>query len=223
MKKLALLLSLIVVTALNNISFAQKAFEGTITYGIEYEDLPEEMEPMRAMLPSETIIKIKGSKTRTEQSMGMGTSISIFDASNNTAISLIDMMGRKIAMKMDTEKENKEDLAKEDGLKIKYLDETKKIAGYNCKKAEISTEGEDEAIVIFYTEEINTQQTKSQYEGLKGFPMQYEISAQGLNMIMKVKEINKGSVSNAEFSIPKEYEVMTPEEFQQTMSGQMGE
>ena len=220
MKKIVLLLGIIALITVNNSVFSQKAFEGTIIYGIEYEDLPEEMEAMKAMLPSETMIKIKGSKTRTEQSTGMGSTISIHDRKDNLSITLMDMMGSKVAIKMNSEDE-KNTKKEAEVLDIKYLDETKEIAGYKCKKAEITIEGEEEAIIIFYTEEINTEETKSQYKGLKGFPMLYEINTPEMKMVMTVKEVKKGKVSSAEFTIPAEYEEMTMEEFQTKMSGSM--
>ena len=220
MKKIFLLFSISVLVALGSHVFAQKAFEGTITYGIEYEDLPEEMEAMKSMLPSETIIRIKDSKTRTEQSMGMGSTISIYDRKDNTSVTLMDMMGSKVAIKMNPKDEKK---AKKEAkvLDIKYLDETKEIAGYKCKKAEITLEGEEETIIVYYTEEINTQETKAQYKGLKGFPMSYEINTPEMKMVMTVKEVKKEKVSSAEFTVPAEYEEMTMEEFQAKMSESM--
>ena len=222
MKKLILVLSAILLIGTINNSYAQKAFEGTITYGIEYEDLPEEMEAMRAMLPTETTIKIKDSKTRTEQSMGMGSTISIFDGKTNSSITLMDMMGQKIAIPTSSEELEKEE-SKNEGevLDIEYFDETKEIAGYTCKKASIKVKGTDERIIVYYTEEINTQQTRSQYKGLKGFPMTYEINTPEMSMIMTVTSVKKEKISSSEFEIPEGYEEMSMEDFQKKMSGGM--
>ena len=132
----------------------------------------------------------------------------------------MDMMGSKVAIKMNPKDEKK---AKKEAkvLDIKYLDETKEIAGYKCKKAEITLEGEEETIIVYYTEEINTQETKAQYKGLKGFPMSYEINTPEMKMVMTVKEVKKEKVSSAEFTVPAEYEEMTMEEFQAKMSESM--
>jgi GLPGLI family protein len=220
MKNIFLVFSLITFSLFNNLAFAQKGFEGAIIYGIEYEDLPEEMEAMKAMLPSETTIKIKGSKTRTEQSMGMGSTTSIMDGKNNSLITLMDMMGNKVAIRNDLNKEEKDNAA--EVVNIDYIDETKEIAGYKCKKAEIKIEDQEDVIVVYYTEEINTVDTKSQYKGLKGFPMSYEINTPEMKMIMTVKEVKKGKISAEEFTIPEAYEEMTMEEFQKSMGAQMG-
>ena len=202
-------------------AYAQKAFEGTITYNIEYEELPEGMEEYEDMLPKETIMKIKGTKTKTEQAMAMGSTISIYDASSESTITLTNMMGMKAAIKSNTE-DIKEGVD-EKKPKITYLDETKEIAGYKCKKAEIIYIDREEPLTVYYTEELNTKKTKSQYknlEGLKGFPMQYEINNEGMKMVMSAKEVKNEKISENEFTIPEGYEVMTMEEFQKMMSGQ---
>jgi GLPGLI family protein len=219
MKKQFLFFALLGLIFASN-CYAQKPFEGVIIYTIEYDDLPEEMEAMKAMLPTESIIKIKGSKTRTEQSMmGMGTTIAIYDAETETAITLMNMMTNKAAI--TTTKKDMKKTEQEKEPKIVYIDETKEIAGYKCKKAEITYNNEDEVMIVYYTEEINTKDTKSQYKGLKGFPMQYEINNEGIKMVMTVKEVKKEKVSASEFTIPKGYEVMTMEEFQNKMTQQM--
>ncbi|MCO6499168.1 MAG: DUF4412 domain-containing protein [Vicingus serpentipes] len=220
MKKLVstFILSVLIIATSN--VFAQKAFEGTITYNIEYEDLPEEMEGYEAMLPKETLMKIKGAKTRTEQNTTMGSTISIYDGDAETSTTLMNMMGNKVAIKM-----NKEELKKQEPKqdpKITYMDETKEIAGYKCKKAEITYGEKSETLTVFYTEEINAQEAKSQYKGLKGFPMQYEIHNQGIKMVMTVKEVNQEKVASVEFTTPEDYQTMTMEEFQKMMGGQAG-
>lgn len=211
-------LSIIIVT-LMSVSvngYSQKHFEGVITYNIEYNDLPEEMKGFETMLPQETVMKIKGENTRTEQNTGMGSTVSIFSGDLGSTTTLMNMMGQKVAIKGG----EKEAAEKQEELNIVYHDESKDIAGYKCKKATITIQGEP--IVIYYTEEINTKQVSSQYKGLKGFPMEYEVNNQGINMTMVVKEVKKEKISDSEFSIPDDYQLMTVEEFQKQMSGQMG-
>jgi len=202
-------------------SYAQKAFEGTITYNIEYEDLPTEMEAYKAMLPKESLMKIKGAKTKTEQTTGMGSTISIYDGDAVTSTTLMNMMGNKVAIKMDKEELKKQEPKRDP--KITYIDETKEIAGYKCHKAEVTYGEKDESLTVYYTEEIHAQEAKSQYKGLKGFPMQYEIYNQGLKMIMTVKEVKKEAIADAEFTTPEDYQTMKMEDFQKMMGGKKDE
>ncbi len=54
---------------------------------------------------------------------------------------------------------------------IEYLDETKTIAGYTCKKAIMKDESGQLSMTAYYTEKINNQAEKK-FAGLKGFPLQ---------------------------------------------------
>ncbi len=201
--------------------FAQKTFEGTIKYKIEYNEIPDEMAGYESMLAKEMIIKIKGNKSRTEQSTAMGTSVNIADGNKKTVTTLMNMMGNKIAIVMTEEEVNKKNNTKTTS-KITYTSETKKIAGYNCKKAIVPASNDDDKMTIYYTDKINPPKIGEIYKGLKGFPLQYEMKDQGLEMTVTATEIKKEKVADSEFIVPKDYEITTMEKFQQKMSGQMG-
>ncbi len=106
---------------------------------------------------------------------------------------------------------------------IKYLDETKMIAGYKCKKAEVtmkSKEGKAETFTVFYTDEIPSSETKNMFEGLKGMPLEYSISQGGVNMTFSTKSIEKMAVPDSKFELDKAgYKVTTLEELQKSMMG----
>jgi len=205
-------------------SFAQANFEGTIKFKIEYEDLPEEMVEMEEMLPKEMVTKIKGNKNRTEQNSGMGNTINILDGDKKSSISLINMMGNKIAVEMNLKEMEiqKAKMGNDAPPEIEYADGTKKIAGYICKEATITIAGTDETVTIFFTSEIQTQKIGEQYEGFEGFPMQYKISAQGLTMVITATSVTKETISKSEFTIPEDYKRMTSEEFQKSIKTQLG-
>ena len=205
---------------LGSAAFAQKSFEGKVTYGITYNNLPPEMEQMKSMLPSESVLYIKGNMSRTEQSLGMGgNQVVISDSKNKTGRVLIDGMGGKYFIKVSkeeiekTEKQNPEP-------KFNYESETKKIAGYNCNKAEAKFEGMEEMLAIFYTEEIPADKN-TQFKGLKGFPLEYETASGGFKMTISAKSVSREAVSDALFKIPEGYKETTMEELSKMM-GQGG-
>jgi GLPGLI family protein len=203
-------------------TFAQKKFEGTITFGLEYQDLPAEMAAMEAMLPDEMTTQIKGDKTRLEQSLGMGMSqVTITDLKKGSGTLLMDMMGKKMAVEMS--KDDLKEMDKKKGDKkpeFKYLDGTKEIAGYNCKKAMVVLEGAGE-MEIYYTEDLPAGANK-QFEGLKGFPLEYTIDSGQFKMKMTAKSVKKESLGADLFTIPDGYDKMTFEEFKTSMGGMMG-
>ncbi|MCW8967457.1 MAG: hypothetical protein OQK43_02785, partial [Flavobacteriales bacterium] len=77
----------------------------------------------------------------------------------------------------------------------------------------------DEAMVVYYTDEISGTKTNAQFKGLQGFLMEYTIENQGMTMTIAVKEVKEEKISNAEFTIPSDYESMTEEEFKKQMGG----
>lgn len=196
-----------------------QSFEGKMTMKIEYEEVPEEYEPYMSMFPKESQLYVKGKKTRIEQNTMGGTNITIMDSETNKGFIIMNMMGMKNAYEMNTA-----DMAKAaEGPKptITYKDETKEIAGYKCKKAELKYEGEEEPMILWYTEEI-TDVYNQQYSniGLKGSVMEYTVAANGMVMTMSVKEIKKEKVSEDMFKVPEGYEVKPYEELMKM--GQMG-
>lgn len=197
---------------------ATAQFEGKISYEINYEEVPDEIAGYESMLPKEMSMFIKGSKTRVEQSMGMGEQIVIMDNTTKEGVILMNMMGQKMAIKMDKETiESQEE--EENEPQFKYLNETKKIAGYTCKKAEMWFEGEeDDVMVVYYTEKIqNTANTN--VKGLKGFPLEYQVAKQGMVMNMVANNVSKEKINDSKFEVPDGYEEKTMEELGGMMGG----
>jgi GLPGLI family protein len=211
-------INLLVLISFIAISFSVNAqkFEGKITYEINYTSLPEGMEQYASMLPSEQIIYIKNTLSRIESSMGMGgTQAVVNDSKKKTAFILMDMMGQKMVMKL-----SKEDLEgdKDKQPTIKYVDGTKEIAGYKCKKAEITVPGSEDVVTVYYTEDLPSG-TNSQYKELKGFPLEYEVSQQGMIMQFTAKEVSKDKVSDELFEIPEGYTETTKDDLGKMMGG----
>lgn len=204
-------------------TLAQKKFEGTIKFALSYEDLPAEMAAMEAMLPDEMTTIIKGEKSRLEQSMGMGmSSVTITDMKKGSGIVLMDMMGKKVAMEMTKEELEKMDKKKASEKKpeFKYTDETKEVAGYKCKKAVVVMEGAGE-MEVYYTEDLPSGANK-QFEGLKGFPLEYKIAQGPMKIKVTAQSVKMEKVDKGLFEIPEGYDKMSFEEFQKSMGGMMG-
>jgi len=206
MKKI--LLTSLATLAITFSVIAQKSFEGTVNFGITYTDMPDEMKQYESMMPKEMTLKIKGDKSRMEQNSAMGSTTTITDDKAKKVTILMNMMGQKIAMEQNTS----DDKEKVDP-KINYLEGTKKIAGYTCKKAEITHPDMEEAMIVYYTEEISGTKTNTQFKGLKGFLMEYTVENQGMTMTIAAKEVKEEKICNAEFTIRYDYESMTKEEF----------
>ena len=221
MNKTKSLLLLFVLMAANIICVnAQKIDEGKVVYEISYPDADMPDEQM-AMMPTESTMFFKDNQSRVEMRMGMGMSqVMIFDNKNKVMTMLMDMMGSKSAIKF-TEDDIKKQKVKEDKgeLSIKKTDETKEIAGYNCKKAVVT--GKDGSFDVYYTDEITYKNGDwvSEYKGLEGFPLQYKMTQNKLTMQLTAKNVSKEKVDAGIFAIPADYKLMTMEEMQKMYGG----
>ena len=109
-------------------------FEGKIVYAIDFigASMPPQAKSM--MAGSKAIIYIKAAKSRTEMNMGPQITISIYDSKTNTFVTLMEVMGSKYKIKTDNSKKDE----KKPDVKVNVTSETKTIAGYLCKKAEVT-------------------------------------------------------------------------------------
>jgi hypothetical protein len=223
MKKLTtLFLSASAIIALSFTGSAE--FEGKIVYSIDISggNMPPQAKSM--MAGSTATVYVKGDKARTEMNMGMQNTISIFDRKTNTSVTLMDVMGNKYKLKQETKKDEK----KAD-VKTNITSETKTIAGYACKKAEVTMTDEKGAHTfnIWFTEEISNHINTShengyQFKDIKGTPLEYEIQAQnGMTMKMTATSVSKEKVDDSKFIAPDGYQEMSMEDMQKDMMQKM--
>lgn len=216
------LLYFLSAAAIITLSFtgAGSEFEGKITFEISVTGGNMPPEALAMFAGSEINVFIKGIHSRADVNMGMQNSSTITDRKANTTVMLTEMMGHKYKIIDNTKKDEKEPEAV-----IKYLDETKEIAGYKCKKAEITFKdktGETHTTSVFYTEEISNHMgndtRSSHFKKLKGMPLEYEMEAErGMKMKMTVKKVSKESVPDSKFDIPADYKETTREGLQKEM------
>lgn len=216
MKKL--LLPFILSTLLVVSTVAVNAqFEGVIHYSISFENLPPEMEQLKSQLPSKSTSTIKGKMFKLEQPMGMGMKqVVIMDNEAESGVLLMDLMGQKRAIVLD--KENREKFESEQPEPVfEYVNETKNIAGYNCKKAIMKMKDgkQDVELTIYYTDEIASSGI-NEMRGLKGFPLQYSTASGPFVMTFTADKVEKKKVSEEEFTIPEGYEHVTLDQFQKS-------
>lgn len=213
------ILSLLVATTAT-FSFGQE-FQGTLTMSMEYEDLPAEMEMYESMLPKENIIKIKNEKSRVESGAMGQTTIVITDTKKKTGVILMNMMGQKIAITMDSKDFDSKKEA-ESKTKTTITKETKTIAGYKCTKAIITDENGNDSEIWFTKDIPAIQGQNNKVPGkIDGYPMMYTVSDGKMGTVtMTVTKVDtKTKISDSEFETPEGYEEMTQEELKQMMGG----
>lgn len=219
MKKLILA---ICIALLSTVTLSAQIFEGIVVYTISFENSGLPPEAIAMLKGAESTVYIKADKRRIDMNTAMQSTITVVDGKAKTVTTAMDIMGQKYLIKMNQNDLNKEK-AEAPVTSIKYLDETKVIAGYKCKKAEVTMkmkEGKEQTFIVFYTDQIPTSETKNVFEGLKGMPLEYSIAQGGINMTFSTKSIEKVAVPDSKFELAKDgYKETTMEELQKAMMG----
>jgi hypothetical protein len=199
-----------------------KTFEGVISYKITYPD-SKYTESTLAMFPKLMTVTVKGTKSKTEMSTGMGNQTEIIDYGTKSKVSLLDMMGQKYAIQ-ETAAEIQKDMEKEPAGKVEITNETKTIAGYLCKKAIVTAEedGEKTTYEVWFTSELGSKDANFDnplYKEIDGVLMEFLMKTPQITMKFTVSSVEKKSVSSKEFEIPSEYKLTTKEELKSKFGG----
>jgi len=221
MKKIAIVASLVAigfaVTAfVAPTSSEDTTFEGVVTYSMSVDN-PQAAAMMQG---SSVTMYIKGDMDKTCVDAGPSKQTYITNRSKtDSPIILIEIMGNKYQIKTDKTKKDEKDPV------IKYTDETKQVAGYNCHKAEITVideQGQANTSNVYYTEDIKVSPSKNgQFKGLKGFPLEYSMKQQGMNISISATKVDKKPISDDTFAVPTGYKLMTKEEMMQDVQKNM--
>lgn len=210
-------------------AFAIAQEDYTVKMNMKIEGLPPEM---AGFGEQETVTYIKGEKTKTEITSMMGSQTMLFDGKTHTFLS--DAMGNKsgyTATKEEMEAASKND--KEVKPKIEYTTEKKTIAGYECTKAIVTSEGKDKKenkIIVWVTDKIKSDITKNKkgdrgmmnLGDIKGYPLEMEMSQsqQGMDMkiVISATNVSTKPVDDSVFKVSTDgYKMSTYKEFSEKM------
>jgi hypothetical protein len=222
------LFSTLAVVALSALSLNAQIKEGSITYAMTMEGLPPEQAAM--MGDMELKSTFKNTKVLTEMSSMMFTNQTLIDDKGMTM--LMEQMGNKIAIKQTKEEMAKEEAKQKDKPaepKIEYTSETKMIAGYECKKAIITTVNKDkkeEKMDIWYSDKFENLNKEGKgrgqgfMKGLKGVPFEYSGAQGPMKFKMVAKEVSIEPVADSKFDLSTEgYKMMTMDELKAMQGG----
>ncbi len=204
---------------------------------------------------TKTTTWLKNDLTKTFSESEMGRTTVIRDNSKKITTTIMEMMGRKSGF-YATDEEQAQMRKRMDSMiqgrggqnmsiggasttpatySIVYIDESKKVAGYACKKAlVIGTRSKDriDTTIVWYCPDFKLQNIASTggpaagfgnfntgsggMEELAGFPMQYERNmARGRHMTVEVtKLVIDKDVADKEFEIPKDIEIKAMKDMQ---------
>ncbi len=179
--------------ALSTFGLNAQLTEGHVKYDIEMSSDNPEMQMQLAMMQgSKFELYFKDNLTRSEMSMGSLMKISTITntEAENSLMLMSGMMGNIAVVITPEDVQSAEVEAPE--MEVVFVDETKEIQGYTCRKAVVTDEDGSESI-FWYTEEINLNKKGQSYlnSEVPGFPLEFEINKGDLKMTMLSTEFSK--------------------------------
>ncbi len=188
-----------------------KINEGKLTMKFTYPDsLSVQQQHMVQLMPKEQTIWFKNGNTRNESKSGMGSLIMIHDATTGESFACMDIMGKKLALKSTKESLSKLrgmlDLGKPD---IKTGEETRVIAGLNCRKATVTYPDKIPPFEAWFTNDVSvTNSPESLIEGIDGFVVESRSMMRGMILRSTCTSFEKVAVNDSLFKLPEGYKVM---------------
>ncbi len=221
MKKLKTAGLLILCLAGAVFSFAQKTIsEGTLVYDIVIQTDSKEPKIADAVDGGTVTVYIKGAQSRSDMVSALGKETTIHDAKTGNAVILKEYSGQKLMITLT--KQNWEEKNKTyNDIKFETTEETKNIAGYNCKKA-IAKLPSGKTFTVFYTADLNisNKEYNATFKNLPGVALEYEYESGTAKYKYTLSKIGFEPVAVSKFDFPKSgYRVMTYEENQQMRKG----
>ena len=211
--KLSSLLALFCLMIITPALAQKKLSEGTISYDIVINTGTEKPQAADFLDGATSTVYLKGTKSRTEMVSSLGTQATIIDGTKNSIVILKEYGEQKYLIQM-TPADYKEINSKYENVNFTFLDDTKTIQGYKCKKA-IGKLSDGTSFVVWYTTDLVPENKEFQYanKSLPGLAMEYESSFGNLKVTYTVSKINFNPVPATKFDLPKSgYRVMTYQE-----------
>jgi GLPGLI family protein len=195
---------LLVLLVASNSLFAQKKLtEGTISYDIVINTGSAKPQAADFLDGATSTVYISGNKTRTEMVSSLGTQSTIMDAAKG-AITILKEYGEQKYMIKLTPADWRDANKKYENVSFTQTDETKTIAGYNCKKA-IGKLADGTTFTVWYTTELAPENKEFQYatKNLPGLAMEYETNLGSMKVTYTVSKVSFSPVAAAKFDLPK--------------------
>ncbi len=213
-------ISLLVLSNTATLFGQKKLYQGIIIYkvtkmeGISVEDTSKTF-PFEDMFMK---ITFKADLFRSDLNLGIQEMSKIENTENKMYFLLFDLGERKIAIK--TTKEEME--AEEDNLEytIAYTKETKKIAGYKCRKAILHYD-KGLTSTLYYSKKLTfgNKDHKREFDKIEGIVMEYQQITPVGSITFTLDKIELIEINEEVFNIPQDYEILTLQEFQNIMMG----
>ena len=205
-------LIIILFSSITSLTFSQIQ-EGYFQYSIDVEAIDTLIKTKQAvglLRNSKMEFYFTQNKSRMDFKMGQVNDLSIIvDLTKNKVLSLNSSMMGKVAMVNPAE--SIQAPKKDSTVQVKFVNETKKILGYTCKKA-ILNQNETE-VIYWVTDEIQIDDRIQQLTNpnIPGFPMKFSKIQDGVLMTYEMSNLRE-IIENKEIlfslEIPEGYQLV---------------
>lgn len=200
--------------------FHNRISEGMIEYKIVVLDSNN---AMAKLAPDKMTVKFKNNISYAQVIAGMGLFETDFinDEPDKKIVQMVRLFNKKYAYIADTAAVNKE-LNQVPKFEITPTGETKKIAGYVCKKALVKTkDGSTQLFSIYYTDQIQLEDPNwsTPFKDVPGVLMGYRIKRYGMYLEFTANKVEPVQNDDNIFKLPPEYKLISKEQLDQLIKG----
>ena len=178
--------------------------ECTVNYSIQINGTQTIDKDTETLLKSSSkTVFIKGNDSRVDLISTSFLQTLIYDKSSGNAVILRELGAKKFMTKLDSKAWIAQN-AKFAGMMISYLNETKSILGYECKKAILQMQ-DGNSFTVYYALAIapSVKEFEYQFKDIPGFVLEYEaIEAKGQKITYTATRINLNPVPASKFDVP---------------------
>jgi len=200
--------------------FHSKPSEGIIHYELKYLQSEEE-KPIISLLPTEMDLIFKNNNThqKVEGWMGVFYMGGIYNPSLKQKTALLKIMGKRYKLTVPEDKQVEFGFDPYNGMKLEESNETKIIAGMNCKKIHVIFPDKEKNFDIFYTNgiEIKNANWNNPFHSIKGVLLEYQINMFGIETRIIAKSIEFIEIPDEDFTIPDGYKEVSKEDMEEVI------
>jgi GLPGLI family protein len=184
-------------------AFSQKVFtEGVIRYDITVKG-SDDPKLARAFDGANMIVWFKASHVRVDNNSSILKQTTFYDAKDGSVVLLKESGAEKYMMNL-TRSQWSSYNQKYEGISYQFLNETKTVAGFVCKKA-IGKLKDGSQMEVYYCPDLMPYSAGYEYAFIEipGLVLEYEVSFGKMTAIYTATSIQTSPVSISKFDLPK--------------------
>lgn len=194
--------------------------EGIIEYNVSYPKM-EKDNFMRDFMPNKMKMYFKDNTYSNTLSAGMGMFKSSFvcNKDDQEFLQMVKLINKKYSLHIKGE-EITQSMKNKPTYSVEFTSDVKKIIGYNCNKAIVTVNNEQQdAFVVYYTDKINIETPNwcNEFKEIPGVLLEYQYEKYGVCMRFTAKKITFKKVDDDEFILPKDYNLISEPEMDKEM------